>query len=1257
MAGSQKEFELLFRLKASLGSNFNSTFKGAIEQQKKLQDSLKSVNSLQGKVDGYNKASNAISQQNEKLARLQTEHQKTAQKIQTHQQNAERLRAKIEETGDATGELTAQLVREENEVQKNTEKLKSNESQIQRTRASTEQQKEQLARMSEELREAGVNTDNLGEANERLQRSYERLQNSQQTIQRLNQAQQNINESISHTKTQLAGTVGVMVAAGAAIYNGPVKKAAEFQEQMSTVQAISGATGDDLKLLSEKAKEMGATTKFTAKEAGEAMEYMAMAGWKTKDMMGGIEGIMNLAAASGEELAAVSDIVTDAMTAFGLAADGTTKVIGKDGLVKEVSNATHFADILAQASSNANTNVGMMGETFKYVAPVAGALGYTAEDTAALIGLMANSGIKASQAGTSLRKIFLGLQGGVELTGDKLGKYHLEVENADGSMRKLEDVTGDLRKAFSQMTEAEKAANAEAIAGKTGMSGLLAIVNASEADYQKLTESIKGCDGAAKAMAETKLDNLNGQITLMQSAWDALQVELGEMLLPVLTDLIKKATEVLGVVTTFVQKNPEMTKTIAKVVAGLMAFRVGMLSLKLAGLTGASGIVSLLQKLMGLRIGFLESAATSTSFATKLKAAGSGVLKYFKGVGGALGGLGSAIGNIFSSSTIFQKVGGLFSGVAGKMSAGFAGLAGKLGGVLTGTGSKLLSLLLKPFGNIGGALGGILSKVGGVILNSPLGSIGKVIASSFGKLGTLIAPIGNVLKSAFGPLGGLLKTALGPLGGIAGKFLPIIGIITTIIAVVQILRKNFDKVREAVGNIFGEKGLEIFDKIVAVITNVGETIKGVFSDGNIGAARDKINEIFGEKGVAVFDTFAGVFQKVVTAAGQFVGFVTEHIVLVVEQLFDVLITSVIPGIISGIQAAAPVVMQIFQAIADFIAGIIPVIGSFIAGIMPIISEVITFIQTYVFPIISEVFNFIVSTVLPLIVQGIQQLGSIITTVLQAVLPVVQQVFSTIWSIIQPILAQILSTVQAVLPAVLSVFQSVFNAIGGVISAAQQIFNGLIQFITGVFTGNWSVAWEGVKSIFSGIWNGIKSICTGVINGIVGAVNVVIRGLNSLKVPDWVPGVGGKGINIPEIPQLAKGSKNTPQTFIAGERGPELITNAPGRTVFTAQQTKDIFNANNAAADTVAAVQAAGVTNITNNNAPENVPGVSAPELRSTTGQSSITVTINNNPTIHVDGDKPGDLEEKLEENNRRLLEQVKDLLDKRDDDERRSVYA
>ena len=1224
MAGSQKEFELLFRLKASLGSNFNSTFKGAIEQQKKLQDSLKSVNSLQGKVDGYNKASNAISQQNEKLARLQTEHQKTAQKIQTHQQNAERLRAKIEETGDATGELTAQLVREENEVQKNTEKLKSNESQIQRTTASIQQQTQQLDSMGEELREAGVNTDNLEEANGRLQRSYERLQNSQQTLQRLNQAQQNINESISHTKTQLAGTVGVMVAAGAAIYNGPVKKAAEFQEQMSTVKSLMGEVGKDelpaitktadamglkfkegsnesetaMNILAAKAKDMGATTKFTAKEAGDAMEFMAVAGWNAQEVLGGVAGIMNLAAAGGTELGQTSDIVTDSIENFGLTA----------------ADASHFADVMAQTMRKSNTDLLKLGESYKYVSPVAKAMGYSVEDINVALGLMANSGIKASSGGTALRTLLTNMAKPTDNMAAAMADLGVSLDDGNGNMKSFHDVMLDLRKGFGSLKIPEeefqerlsslngalesgnitqkkydkaimglmdkaygaegaiKAQTAATLAGKEGMSGLLAIVNASDETFNQLTYDINNAKGAAEEMAGTKLENFNGQITLLQSAWDALQVELGEMLLPTLTKAAKGITDVISKVTEFVRANPEVVKTVAKAVAGFGAFRVAMLSLKLAGLVGAKGIVQILMNLLGLRIGFLESAAAGNGFAAKLM-----------GLGAKLAGFGT-------------KIKGIGAGVLAFM--------GKIAGALLGP-------FLRPFAVIGT------------------------------KLGTLLAP--------------LLKTALGPLGGIAGKFLPIIGIITTIIAVVQILRKNFDKVREAVGNIFGEKGLEIFDKIVAVITNVGETIKGVFSDGNIGAARDKINEIFGKKGAAVFDTFAGVFQKIVTAAGQFVDFVTTHIVPVVEQVFNILITSVIPGIISGIQAAAPVVMQIFQSIADFIAGMIPVIGSFIAGIMPIISEIITFIQTNVLPIISSIFTFIVSTVLPAIINGIQQLSSIITTVLSAVLPVVQTVFTTIWGIIQPIMQMILQVVQAVLPAVQAVFQSVFSAIGGIVSAFQQVLSGIIQFITGVFTGNWSAAWEGIKSIFSGIWEGIKSIATGVIDTISSAIKGVMDGIG--KVKETIGGTVGKVAGALHIPGFAKGSKNTPDTFIAGENGPELITNAPGRTVYTAQQTQGILKAQNLAGSTAAAVQAAKVTNITNNNAPENVPGVSAPELRSTTGQSSITVTINNNPVINVDGDKPGDLEEKLEENNRRLLQQVKDLLDKRDDDERRSVYA
>ena len=228
------------------------------------------------------------------------------------------------------------------------------------------------------------------------------------------------------TKTVTAPIVGLGTAA--------VKTAADFDEGMSKVSAISGATGDDLDALRTKAREMGAKTKFSATEAASAFEYMAMAGWKTGDMVSGIDGIMSLAAASGEDLATTSDIVTDALTAFGLKAE----------------DSGHFADILAAASSNANTNVSMMGETFKYCAPIAGALGFSAEDTAEAIGLMANSGIKGSQAGTALRTIMNNLTGEVKLSGKALGDVIIQTTNADGSMRDLSDILSDCRGAFAR---------------------------------------------------------------------------------------------------------------------------------------------------------------------------------------------------------------------------------------------------------------------------------------------------------------------------------------------------------------------------------------------------------------------------------------------------------------------------------------------------------------------------------------------------------------------------------------------------------------------------------------------------------------------------------------------------------------------------------------------------------------------------------------------------------------------------------------
>lgn len=341
------------------------------------------------------------------------------------------------------------------------------------------------------------------------------------------------------------GVVGLGTAA--------VKTAADFDSAMSKVAAVSGATGSDLEALRDKAREMGEKTKFSASEAAEAMNYMAMAGWKTEDMLSGIEGVMNLAAASGEDLATTSDIVTDALTAFGLTA----------------ADSGHFADILAAASSNANTNVSMMGETFKYCAPIAGALGFSAEDTAEAIGLMANAGIKGSQAGTALRTIMNNLSGDVKICGSSIGEVTIATTNADGSMRDLSDILADCRTAFSGLSESEKAAAAESLVGKNAMSGFLALMNAGEADINKLSSAIDNCDGSAASMAETMNDNLAGQLQILKSQLEELAISFGDLLMPAIRTIVGWIQKFVDWLNSMDEGTKKVIVTVALVVAAI----------------------------------------------------------------------------------------------------------------------------------------------------------------------------------------------------------------------------------------------------------------------------------------------------------------------------------------------------------------------------------------------------------------------------------------------------------------------------------------------------------------------------------------------------------------------------------------------------------------------------------------------------------------------------------------------------------------
>ena len=504
-------------------------------------------------------------------------------------------------------------------------------------------------------------------------------------------------------------------------------------------------------------------------------------------------------------------------------------------------------------------------------------------------------------------------------------------------------------------------------------------------------------------------------------------------------------------------------------------------------------------------------------------------------------------------------------------------------------------------------------------------------------------------------LGGVAAKA----GGIVTKVGPIVAIIAAIGAAIYYVANNLEDVRAKIQKTFGDDGLRIFDQIWASITMVGEAFKtafaGVSTDlfstlqqilptliSTLQTAATSILPVIVQLITQIAPLLARLITGILPVLGQLITAVLPVITELIAQLIPVItqiITSILPVIIDLVNMLLPLVMQIVQAVLPVIIQLlntlVPVVMQIIQAILPVFIELLNQLM----PVIQTIVN----SVLPVLVQVINTLLPLFQTIIDAILPVFMQLLNALVPVIQT-LASILSSVLGV----------ALEAISGIVQGVMQVFQGLITFITGVFTGNWRQAWDGIKSIFSGIWEAIKSVAKGAVNGIISIINGIIGGLNKLKIPDWVPGLGGKGINIPLIPMLAKGSRNTPDTFIAGEAGPELITNAPGRTVFTAAQTKDIMAAQGAASAAAAAPTAGGAgvqTASTVNTAPTVAAGAGV-----TNNDRTNHVEIHNSPTIVVNGDQPGDLEAKLEENNQKLLKKVENLLDDKADKEERQRY-
>lgn len=569
---SRREYEMLFGLNARLNGGFQGTFSKAQAQFTRLGNEIRKLSRVQSDISAYQKQQRAIEATTRKLESLKRQQALVRQEISQ---------------AKAAGQSTAALEREE---------LKLGQ-RINDTSAALNQQNEKLTTTGNRLREAGVNTNNLAGESVRLTTRLGELRREQdraadgarsfgeRTVEAFNAAQEAI----------LAAGITTALQEIARAYMACVEAAGGLEETMSTVEALSGSNAAEMDQLTAKAKDLGATTKFTAQESAEAMSYMAMAGWDAQEMMSGMDGVLNLAAAAGEDLAMVSDIVTDNLTAFGLTAADTAR----------------FSDVLAAAATNSNTSVSIMGETFKSSAAIAGALGYSIEDVAIATGLMANAGVKGSIAGTALRNIFNGLLEGATLTGAAFGEYTYSAVQAGGTMKDFGTTLNELRGVFAQMTEAERVNNAMTLAGARGYNGLLAILRATDEDYISLTASINECSGAAEKMAAIKLDNMNGQLTLMKSSFDALKTSIGEQFIPEMRGLYSVGTDVFAALDSFAQKNPALVKAITVFVGA-----IGMATAGLAAYAAVTKAVIPLMQLFaasipGVNIFFGVAAAVS----------------------------------------------------------------------------------------------------------------------------------------------------------------------------------------------------------------------------------------------------------------------------------------------------------------------------------------------------------------------------------------------------------------------------------------------------------------------------------------------------------------------------------------------------------------------------------------------------------------------------------------------------------------------
>ena len=906
---------------------------------------------------------------------------------------------------------------------------------------------------------------------------------------------------LSLTKTITTPLVGIGAAA--------VKVTADFDSGMSEVQAISGATGTQFQALRDKAIEMGAKTKFSATEASHAFKYMAMAGWDSAEMMDGIEGVMNLAAASGEDLATTSDIVTDALTAFGL----------------QAKDSAHFADVLAQASARSNTNVGMMGETFKYVAPVAGAMGYSVEDTAVAIGLMANSGIKASQAGTALRSMITRMASPTKQVSEAMEQYGISITDANGKMKPLQQLMVELRTKTKGLSKEQRVQVASTIAGKEAMSGMLAILNASDKDFNKLTKDIANSDGAAEKMAKTMLGNLKGSLTLLKSALESAGIVIGDRLVPYIQQLTKWITKL-------VEKFNSLTKQQKDQIVrfGLIAAAIGPVMVIFS---------KLMTTVLKVHKAFTMLSAGFKTVKTSISLVCSGYVR----LATQMGGIPKLIASIFSAIGAISLPVVAVVAVIGTLIGAFV--------TLWKTNDKFRSTIVGIFNSMRAAFINFINDVKDRLpdIDVDFKSIVDGIKQAWMGLCDILAPVfEGVFRTINIVFGSVLNNMIGVLDVFIGLFTGNFSQVAKGIGeIISNIVKTFSKLGENILSTIGDIGSEILKKLG--LNEVAEGFEKFFDTlgtmvGNIpkllSGAIDTIVTFFTQ-------TIPNAFSGALKAISNFVNGVVEFFTVTVPETFNTFVTQTIPNAINSIvrwfsQLPQKIGYSIGQLIGYFYIFGSNVINWITTQLPKIIANIVKWFKQ----LPSKIWNCLLTAISIVVKWGnrtVKEGQSAGKSFLKNVITFIKSLPSKTWNVLKSAITRVIqwsrqmkakavetanSFVTSFISFIKSLPSKTWNMLKGIINKVRQLKNGMRQAgksaIDALLSGIKSAA-SGVIKFVSGFVNNVKKLIKGIKDGFAS----VVKGAgNARKAAESVDGKHANGLDyVPYngyIAELHKGER-------------------------------------------------------------------------------------------------------------------------------------